>query len=216
MRGGADTVTVKYGCVVYVLGNSEVIGEQDDQVLAEMPVPEADVPAGQEAEVGEAAAPAAQQAAVVPHQQDHDYSRQRAQGEGAEPAPQQNGGRVQEGYDDDTEDEDGGRLGRLEERARPSIDEMIRQLQQEQDERILAEGGALPLASPPPPAADAVPEAREGEVLRAALLLAPPECSDCQEDVCCECRSGGNHNLYSLLPMIYFRVKMMLCNISLP
>lgn len=193
-----------------------MIGEQDDQARAEMPLPEADIPAGREAEAGEAEAPVAQQAAVVPHQQDHDYSRQRAEGEGAEPTPQQNGGRVQEGYDDDTEDEDGGRLGRLEERARPSIDEMIRQLQQEQDERILAEGGALPLASPPPPAADAVPEAREGEVLRAAPLLAPPECSDCQEDVCGECRSGDNHNLHSLLLMIYFRIKIMLRNMSRP
>lgn len=160
------TLTVRYSLAVHILGNSEVIGEQDDQAgpeAAEMPPPEADYAAHQQPQVGEPPPPAPQQAAVVPHQQDHDYSRQQGEQEVGEAVHQENRGQDDEGYDDDTEDEEGGRLGRIEERARPSIDELIRQLQQEQDERILAEGGELPLASPPRPAADAVPEAREGE-----------------------------------------------------
>lgn len=65
-----------------------------------------------------------------------------------EPAaiPQQNGV-----VDDDTEDEGEDEAGQIHDRVRPSIDELIRQLQQEQDQRILAQGGEVPLASPPPP-----------------------------------------------------------------
>ncbi|KAK7108775.1 PH-interacting protein-like [Littorina saxatilis] len=94
------------------------------------------------------------QSPVEPHQQDHDYSRHEVAQENAH----LRNGRDDEGYDEETDDEEtedsdnddeGG--GRLDDRARPSIDEMILRLQQEQDERILAQGGELPIASPPPP-----------------------------------------------------------------
>ncbi|KAL8619065.1 hypothetical protein ACOMHN_020763 [Nucella lapillus] len=78
---------------------------------------------------------------VVAQPQDHDYSRHRNE--------------EANGEDGDTSSDDEGRAevqwnDRL---ARSSIDDMIRQLQSEQDERIHAQGGDVPLASPPRPTA---------------------------------------------------------------
>lgn len=56
---------------------------------------------------------------------------------------------VQETIPSSSEAQPGAQAGEIQPAVRPSIDEMIQQLQREQDQRLVAEGLA-PLASPPP------------------------------------------------------------------
>ncbi|XP_025097468.1 PH-interacting protein-like isoform X2 [Pomacea canaliculata] len=108
-------------------GDSEVIGDGDPNLVH-----------GHQAEPNEAGNAPMQ--AVSGTHRDHSYH--------AEGRRQAMAG----GHNDEEEDEhDDGNSMMVRDRAdRPSIDDMIQRLQREQDQRILAEGGELPMASPPP------------------------------------------------------------------
>ena len=112
-----------------------MIGDQDNQV-GEAPAEEREAPQDNHQDhQQEAAGPA------HAHPQDHDYSRRDGHHHGDDNRePENREDRAEENEEDAQHNQ--------------SIDELIRQLQQEQDARILAEGGEPPPAPPPPPAPD--------------------------------------------------------------